>query len=455
MYKFDPTRQQAKNLSSYIISKYGSRAFGQFKTLCAIPSFLDNLATFKPMISFEKILRERHGIYWNGGAGFVQLSIGGRTERFDDDLLGSVGGAIVSSARSTYGQYERFAVSPVVQTVHGSPVDDIIASIDIGALQAVVIPALVTADPDAYTDLAAAFNDDAALLKDTPDDFTVKYSFVESAHELLVKMRMDENVMSYAFSEKGEQLPLAKVSELPLVIVGKLRRSVKLEQAAQPVLAAINAMHGGKGEISANGDELLFYHYDPFKTVKSKFVAVPTVPHVDEKTATVAGPSAASKPRTEGVISMADLAAAMGATEGSTIQPACDGEDDDAVDEVDADLNGCLVGAVNQLAEAMRKNKARMTESELLKFFYGTADGEAAWEGLDKTVQKTFLAQYKAGKPYAPKEWMAIGVKWCDENGFGLTPKQSAELVAGRTYHYRSQLITNLQGAKAAIKKKA
>nr|AVB77237.1 hypothetical protein [Nai virus] len=227
------TTTKAKEISAYVRSKYGEKSLGIVRLLSSVPYFRQ--AVFRgtlpgllgmSLISFEKYLREEHGIIYryDGSTFSVERVVGGATRRlaaYADDRFFSVGGAVVESLRSLYPDGDAFSSVPLVSLGRGSSVDNMFDHVDLPALCD-----YITKLPESYVDNTII--DDILKYRtlvegedQTQLTAVAKYRAVDAIHRLYVILRRRPTIVT-----ELRELPACTDAEFMQVVMGVKRLSV-------------------------------------------------------------------------------------------------------------------------------------------------------------------------------------------------------------------------------------
>lgn len=203
-------------IASYVCSRYSEKDLCLLRLLSSFEGF--RKAAFHsdipgllgmPLVTFEKYLREEHGIEFRSGAGrSVTLLCGGRVVcEYEDDVLSSITGKLVAELRSLYPEADRLSSSPLVQVVRGASIDNILRGFDLSD----IIDRFLNIEGAAnklHDFDGEAFNNIAeALLEENPAKIH-KYRAVEMLHQLAVQARTGDLVANegapYPFNNETE-----------------------------------------------------------------------------------------------------------------------------------------------------------------------------------------------------------------------------------------------------------
>lgn len=190
-----------EDISIYIAQKYGEKQLGIVRLLTSFPYFRRALIKEKlpallgmSLFSFEKVLREEHGIFYRSEEGQVTLSRktdgGIRSTAYQDDEFRSVAGAILHHLRAAHPELASFQQSPVLQSSGGINAVAIVDGSAAAALHCAVLKhrtALEGAYPDRADDIATIITYPSLV---GPERRALDcFRFCEAAHRLLVDAR--------------------------------------------------------------------------------------------------------------------------------------------------------------------------------------------------------------------------------------------------------------------------
>lgn len=146
-----------------------------------------------PLVTFEKYMREQHGIEFQPGNGAVtRFRRGGHDWRtFEDDKLSSITGALLLRLRAFFPEADMLVSSPVVQVVRGRGVDDIIGGFDLDDIKERYL-GVPGAEEQLGADLISRYDDLADSLVEGTASPVAKYAMADILHQLAVRARSED-----------------------------------------------------------------------------------------------------------------------------------------------------------------------------------------------------------------------------------------------------------------------
>lgn len=221
----------AKNLTSYVAIRYTEKDLGLLRLLCSFPLFRlkaesSSFGRFGVMLSFEKFIRERHGLALRRVTNVERRGItcevrsyrSGATDtiyRVRDDRFGSGSRMVVESLRKIRSGYDSFPASPVVQLGHGPDVNDLLsASLDWDSIRSVIISDVK------FDNAVDTFDDYREAMVRAPDTELYIWKMFEFLSDCLLDVRRSNTCGSV-------ERDFATDEEILLVLTGKLKKSIK------------------------------------------------------------------------------------------------------------------------------------------------------------------------------------------------------------------------------------
>lgn len=385
--------QQDKNsrhLAAYIAGTYGSDQLGLLRLLTSFPYFREAAAGNSlhkllgmPLISFEKVLREREGIYYKrentaDGLG-VSVFNGERKAHYADDVLSSVTGFVVGRLRETYTKYESFCSSPCVVAGPGVGTDIAVNNFDHDRLENLLRDPAQSDEWREY--LGADIVDNYCNAYAMVDDPVEKYKVIEFAHQILVKMRLQ--YPSFYQGAKGDNLPFATDAELGSVMMGFIRRSVKKPRGGfkPKVLDLLKESHAD-GDLDEQGDFIL----SDTQTVFA-MLGIPETPEFDPE----ALPLVQSRPSPRVVVAHPGPARPSTSFLGEGTAHGAEGGVD--LEETDP----MVVAALDLVDKYKDRDFNSLTPEERVCSLFGTQNGKTAWCSLSRGFRDGLNGRMVAG----------------------------------------------------------
>lgn len=235
-------QENIQKKAGYITARYGANSLGLIRLLCSYPFFRESASKSTlnrllgiPMLSFEKVLRETAGIYY-------QFDHDGRFKVKDDkrgvfitadDPFRSLSKRIVGQIRGLFDSLDEFASVPHNSIGIGVDVKCFADRGDHEALYQFVNEQRELFDDNVFADAITKF-DDAVTMVDEP---LGPYRLYEAGHALACLIRQHPPK-----STQGDKpLPFASSEELGSVLFGLTQRSVR--NVPEALRAALLEVH--------------------------------------------------------------------------------------------------------------------------------------------------------------------------------------------------------------------
>lgn len=397
---------QAKLLAAYIASKYGSEQLGLIKLLAAHSEFQTaasegkqlEFAGLTSMLSFEKVLKETHGICYKriqdaSGELRFQLSDGSGTRSYRDDAFGTVSRHLVAELAALHPVEATFKRGPVVQLGFGVDVSAVLGDLD----------------PERLAEYFRSLGPEHSAASKTYDDHTESVVKEEPCAEY----RMFEFLSAFFTNLRSKEIPstmpgdiaeFADPGESFLVVTGELVRSLRLTSEPKPTMKKMlhEAHPGGTWD---GFNFLVRAPFDPFRLIGSSRSAIEPVSVV----APVPGkPFCVLPPPNVGGAALVEITDTA-----SAVQHVLAG--------VQMDINASGV------------NKTRL--------LYGCDDGEEVWNSISQ-IKRGLMLKSLPSSALTPSEWIEtladrlarFSVK------FGHDRVKMLALAAGRTVAVKGQI---------------